>query len=112
MNLPITINGFGSPITIRETNLGEDGPFGYFDERTGEIVVSENLSEFGKHAIVIHELLHLTATILKQSKVIKRQPDEEFIVNASSQLAAFMACAGLLAGVTASDVFAEIEVVQ
>lgn len=67
---------------------------GYFDERTGEIVINSNQSEYEKDVILIHEFLHLTASGLKQMGIIKRQPDHKFITNCSQQLLALFVASG------------------
>lgn len=108
MNLPIVIEGLGSPITIRQDDLTAQNVVGYFDEPTGDIVLDAGLDEFGQHAVLIHELLHLTASALKQAGVIKRQPDEAFIANAASQLLIYMGKAGLLKALSPEQIDAVI----
>ncbi len=101
LTLPITIEGLGSPITIK---ADAEGAFGYFDETTGEIGVRAEADELEKHCIIVHEFLHLTASTLKQAGAITRQPDEAFIVNAATQLTVLLAKAGMLAHVSPADV--------
>lgn len=101
LHLPITIEGLGSPITIK---ADADGAFGYFDETTGEIGVRADADELETHVILVHEFLHLTASTLKQAGAITRQPDEQFIVNAATQLTVLLAKSGMLAHLDPADV--------
>jgi len=67
---------------------------GYFDEKTGQIVINSKQSKSWKDVILIHEFLHLTASSLKRQGIIKRQPDHDFITNASQQLLACFVLSG------------------
>lgn len=67
---------------------------GYWDERTGEIVINSKMSEEKQDAILIHEFMHLTATALKQMGIITRQPDHAFITNSCQQLLALFVASG------------------
>lgn len=67
---------------------------GYFDEKTGEVVISSTISELEQDYILIHEFLHLTASGLKQQGIIKKQPDHKFITNSCQQLLALFVVSG------------------
>jgi len=73
---------------------------GHFDRNTGEIAIRKDQPEAGKHVILLHELLHFTAEVLIQGRVIKRQPDEAFIANAAPVLLLMLVRAGLWTGVS------------
>ena len=87
----MTIKDFG--ITIKYKPI-KNGALGYFDEKTGEIVIDSRQSEIEKDIILIHEFLHLTASGLKQMGVIKKQPDHAFITNCSTQLLGLFVASG------------------
>ena len=77
---------------------------GYFDEKTGEIVINSKGSKVEQDIILIHEILHLTATGLKQMGVIKKHPDHEFITNCATQLLVVFYLAGKWKGLTDKDI--------
>lgn len=78
--------------------------YGYWDERKGEIVINTKQSRFYQDIILIHELLHLTASCLKQAGIIKKNPDHNFITNCSQQLLACFVLSGKWKGIKKSIV--------
>ena len=83
------MNKMGIKIIYKKIN-----GLGYFNEKTGEIVINSTLPEKEKDIILIHEFLHLTASGLKQLGIIKRQPEHKFITNACQQLLALFVVSG------------------
>ena len=84
---------FQNDMKIKELNISIKykpikNALGYFDEKTGEIVIHSEQTDIEKDIILIHEVLHLVASTLKQTGVIKKQPDHDFITNCSTQLLA------------------------
>lgn len=103
MNLPLKIEGLGHPITITERDLPADGPRGWFDERTLEIVIDQNLPKPAKYQVLFHELLHLVDTTLIHHGITKRRINHGFIHHGSSQLTMMLAACGLLNGLSAEE---------
>lgn len=77
---------------------------GYWDEKTGEIVINTKGTKAQQDAILIHEFLHLTASALKQMGIIKQLPNHDFITNASQQLLACFVLSGKWKGIKKSDI--------
>ena len=91
----------GDRLTVRQAALG--GPLGYFDERTGEVVIEEDQPLAGKHIILLHELLHCASASMLRQGIIKRRPHEAWIENLSPNLLILLVALGLWPGLTLED---------
>lgn len=67
---------------------------GYWNEKTGTLIINSNQNSLQKDIILIHEFLHITASQLKLKGIIKKQPDHAFITNCSQQLLALFVASG------------------
>lgn len=76
---------------------------GYFDEKTGELAINSKISKRFQDSTFIHEVLHTTATMLKQMGVIKKHPSHEFISNCSQQLLCMFILAGKWKGLSKKE---------
>lgn len=103
MRTPINIRELGDPITIDEEPVSEswlsDGRLGYFDERTGRIVIGSNQPEAAKHIVLLHELLHLVDAAMRQTGVTKRRVDHRWIESAAPNLLALLVLSGFYTGI-------------
>jgi len=81
-----------------------DNGLGYFNERTGEIVINSKGTKAEQDIILIHEFLHAVATNLKQAGVIKKQPDHNFITNCSTSLLVLFYLSGKWKGLKDVDI--------
>ena len=107
MKTPITIRELGEPITIVEEPVGEGwGRLGYFDERTGRIVIGSEQPEAGKHIVLVHEILHLVDSMMRQAGVTRRRADHRWVESAAPNLLALLVLAGVYTGVSKSDMLA------
>jgi hypothetical protein len=107
MKTPITIRELGDPITIVEEPVGEGwGRLGYFDERTGRIVIGSEQPEPGKHIVLLHELLHLVDATMRQAGVTKRRADHRWIESAAPNLLALLVLSGLYTGISREELLA------
>lgn len=93
----------GDPLTMVQRST-PDHCWGYFDPATGTIAIEKDQPEEGKVVILIHELLHTVAEMLRQQGTIKRQPQHAFITGAAPMLAYLLASCGVINGVTGHDV--------
>jgi hypothetical protein len=87
------------PVNERE-NL--DG-LGYFDQRTGEIVINADLDPVGKHHILLHEMIHLAVEKCKQGGLIKRAPSENVVTYLTGALFPMLALSNLWNGVSPEE---------
>jgi hypothetical protein len=106
---PIHISEMGDPITVVEefvTDRRREGAYGYFDERTGRIVIDPRQPEVGKHIVLLHEFLHLVDSQMRQTGVTKRRADHRWIESAAPNLLALLVLSGLYTGVSRDDLLA------
>lgn len=104
MKTPITIRELGDPIHIVEEPVGDGwGRLGYFDERTGKIAIGSEQPEAGKHIVLLHELLHLVDSTMRQAGVTKRRADHRWIESAAPNLLALLVCSGFYTGISKDE---------
>lgn len=89
--LDCELSRFG--VSIREGPLPR-GKYGEWDETTGIVTIAEDQHPIGKHVVLIHELLHVTESLLLQDGVIRRRVGEAFVTNAAPILLGLLICAG------------------
>lgn len=107
MKLPIKTDILGDDITIQEGAL--TGKLGQWDESTSTITLKSGQSEFGKHVILLHEILHVVETMLLQNGAIKTRIDHDFITNASFGICALLTAAGVFNDLQEKDVIRFVE---
>lgn len=105
------IHGLGDPIRIEVRPLPEDGPRGWFDERTGEIVIDANMGPFHQFQVFLHEVMHLAETAFITNGLMDKPSDEQHIHDMSTQLALILVCSGVINGVAPDDASNAVEVV-
>ena len=77
---------------------------GYFDTKTGEIVINSKISKNHQDSTLIHEFLHVTSECLVRMKVIKKGIGHNFITNASQQLLACFVLSGKWKGISKKSI--------
>ena len=101
MTLPVTLNDFGDPITIRHASPEElQGALGQYVTETGEILIRTGQTPAEETNIIIHEVIHLWEQQALGMGIIKKDLPEEFIGG--------LAC-GLLMLLTRAGVIPEME---
>lgn len=98
---------FGAPIRLRLVD--ELDSFGAWDETTGEILIKRDQPKVGKYIVLLHELLHMSETLLKQGGIIKRRISHDFITHAAPLMLAFLVDGGIVTDVTPDEMTAFIE---
>jgi hypothetical protein len=68
---------------------------GYFSPKNFHIVINERQHPAGKHWTLFHELIHVASEKLKQGKIVKRQPSEEYVTNLAGALFPMLVYSGL-----------------
>ena len=96
-----TIDGLGDPIRVVEGDAS--GGLGYWDPGTGTIVIDKEQPEPGKHVVLLHELMHLTETMLLQSGLIKTEVDHGWITMMAPNLLLLLVKSGMYTGVPEAE---------
>lgn len=78
---------------------------GYFDLGTGELAINSKIPKRYQDSTLIHEILHATAEMMVQMKIIKKHPDHKFIGNCAQQLLIMFALAGKWKGLSKKDLY-------
>lgn len=99
------ISNLGDPIAIVQRKP-PTGALGAFDERTGEVCIDPDQPEVGKHAVVLHELLHLVDAQLRQVGITKRRADHRWVESAAPNLLALLVLGGFWKGVSKKELLA------
>lgn len=90
-------------IEILYTPLKE-GALGFWDEKAGQICIDSKQTKIQQDIILIHELLHLVSSCLKQMGITKKHIDHKFIENCSTQLLTALVLAGKWKGLSKKEV--------
>ena len=103
----IVIKTLGDPITIREEDLSNHKLEcrGYWDPKVGEIVIDSTIDEIDKHAVLIHEFMHLIDDVLVQNGVRKKRSSHELILHMADNLLVLLIVSGLITKFTIEEVF-------
>lgn len=80
-----------------------DKKLGCLDTGQGVILIEKNQPEVGKHLILLHEIIHLVAEILKEKGVLENKPDENFVKHCAGVLFPILAFSGIWNGVTRDE---------
>jgi Zn-dependent peptidase ImmA (M78 family) len=86
---------------VVEASLREG--MGYFSPKLFRIVINSNQPHAGKHWTLLHELIHVASEKLKQGKIVKRQPSEEYVTNLAGALFPMLVYSGLWKGLTRKE---------
>ena len=103
----IVIKTLGDPITIREEDLSNHKLEcrGYWNPEKGEIVIDSTLDEIDKHAVLIHEFMHLIDDILIQNGIRKKRSSHDLILHMADNLLVLLVASGVIEKFTMKDVF-------
>lgn len=85
MVLPKKIKIGDLVIKIKQENIHPKK--GQWDEKTKTITIHKDLPPAGKLVILIHEMLHVTETVLISNKQMKKRVNHDFISAASFGIA-------------------------
>jgi hypothetical protein len=98
-----TLDRFGDPVTVKFVDGIEGHNLGAWDERTGTIYIDKNQPKAGQCVVLVHELLHMSETMLRQVGIVKNEIDHEYITNAAPLILAALVDMGLFSGIGPDD---------
>lgn len=101
----IEIKTLGDTIKVVERNLEKENVScrGYWNPKTGEIVIDSRLDEADKYAVLIHEYMHLIDDIMIQNGIYKKRTPHIAIESIADNLLVLLVLSGLFKGLTKED---------